>query len=263
MNAGAKEISPGAVGLVYVANVAPSLITKASLPYWADRVGYRARVHACAVLMVMAFLLVGFGRSLGVQLLGVACCAAQSGLGEASMLGMTSRYHTTSTLTAWSSGTGFAGVFGYAWVTILHSMLEIPLPTVVLAANILVVAWLATFHLHLSPPRYPAPADVDVAAASGYNDEHEGDDDGDEDANAEADAGDGGSDGVACVTAAGTAAGPAVNADQGEARERFKFILSLWPYVVPLIVVYFAEYAIQVKCVVCFNCTAWGPLVVS
>lgn len=33
-----------------------------------------------------------------------------TGIGEASMLGLTSQYHGPSTITAWSSGTGFAGV---------------------------------------------------------------------------------------------------------------------------------------------------------
>ena len=34
MNAGATEISGGAIGLVYLANIAPSMITKLTLPYW-------------------------------------------------------------------------------------------------------------------------------------------------------------------------------------------------------------------------------------
>lgn len=37
----------------------------------------------------------------------------KTGIGEASMLGLTSLYHGPSTITAWSSGTGFAGAFAF------------------------------------------------------------------------------------------------------------------------------------------------------
>lgn len=153
------------------------------------------------------------------------------------MLALTSRYHTKSTLTAWSSGTGFAGVFGYvapsvsptcsgatrhgqssanaqamtgmqrvrsllrcncryAWVTVLHAMLGIELSTVVLAANILVVLWLVTFHIHLRPPATAvemAAGDGGVGAANdGVGAIHGdadggGDDDTDTDTDADAD----------------------------------------------------------------------------
>lgn len=43
------------------------------------------------------------------QLLGVALVAVQGGLGEASALGLCSLHPSQLSLTAWSSGTGFAG----------------------------------------------------------------------------------------------------------------------------------------------------------
>jgi hypothetical protein len=45
-----------------------------------------------------------------LQLLGVALVAVQGGLGEASALGLCSLHPNQLSLTAWSSGTGFAGV---------------------------------------------------------------------------------------------------------------------------------------------------------
>ena len=40
-----------------------------------------------------------------------------AGVGEASFLALSSFYKPSrKVLTAWSSGTGFAGIFGYAWV---------------------------------------------------------------------------------------------------------------------------------------------------
>ena len=50
------------------------------------------------------------------------CILLQGGLGEASCLALTSYYSGRPAITLWSSGTGFAGVFGYAWVALLHML---------------------------------------------------------------------------------------------------------------------------------------------
>lgn len=51
---------------------------------------------------------------------GKVLLVVQGGLGEASCLALTSHYSGRPVITAWSSGTGFAGVFGYSWVGLLH-----------------------------------------------------------------------------------------------------------------------------------------------
>lgn len=51
-------------------------------------------------------------------------CPLQGGLGEASCLALSSYYRGRPVITAWSSGTGFAGVFGYTWVAVLHVLGE-------------------------------------------------------------------------------------------------------------------------------------------
>ena len=43
---------------------------------------------------------------------------------------------------ATACATGFAGVFGYAWVTILHLWLGLRFDHVLLAANASAIAWL-------------------------------------------------------------------------------------------------------------------------
>ena len=65
MNAGAKEITPCLVGLVYVANVVPSFCTKLSLPFWQHRVGYRTRLAGATALMAASFLVVVAGNVAG------------------------------------------------------------------------------------------------------------------------------------------------------------------------------------------------------
>lgn len=55
-----------------------------------------------------------------LQLLGVALVAVQGGLGEASALGLCSLHPNQLSLTAWSSGTGFAGAQSTRLLTYLH-----------------------------------------------------------------------------------------------------------------------------------------------
>ena len=70
------------------------------------------------------------------QLLGVMFSALQSGIGEASCLGLCSKFGGRKAVTAWSSGTGFSGPFGYGVVGFLHLLLRISLRTTLLFANI-------------------------------------------------------------------------------------------------------------------------------
>jgi hypothetical protein len=102
--------------------------------------------------MAASLLTVGLSRSLGWQLVGVGLCAIQSGLGESSILGLTSAYHGPSTITAWSSGTGFAGVMGYAWVVVLHTLMGLSFTTTLLLALLLPLGWCLVFFVLLEHP---------------------------------------------------------------------------------------------------------------
>lgn len=92
MLAGANSISAAAVGLVYLAAVGPSLLCKASAPYWFHAVRYTPRMHAAAALMSGSYTVVALSSGRGWQLLGVVLASLQGGLGEASCLAMTSYY---------------------------------------------------------------------------------------------------------------------------------------------------------------------------
>lgn len=85
MIAGAKHISPSAVGLVYTANVLPSFLVKLTGPYWFHRVPYQTRVYAAAALMAASFFFVSLGQmmdnNLGLQLFGIMLGSVQSGFG--------------------------------------------------------------------------------------------------------------------------------------------------------------------------------------
>jgi battenin len=165
MLACANEISNGAVGTVYLAAVLPALLVKASAPYWFSRAPYSARAAAVAALATAAFLCVGLGTSRTPQLIGVCLASLQSGLGEASTLALAGAYPGhRSLLTCWSSGTGFAGPFGYLWVAGLHTLGGLTLRATVLLANVIPVAWCVAQFWML---RSPSDAAAAAAAAAG------------------------------------------------------------------------------------------------
>jgi hypothetical protein len=53
--ASAKEIAASSVALVYLSASLPSFLIRISAPYWYDKVSYRTRMRAAAVLMVLSF----------------------------------------------------------------------------------------------------------------------------------------------------------------------------------------------------------------
>ena len=210
MIASAKSISDGGVALVYLSGILPGAAMKATAPFWFDRASYEVRLGAGAACMVASFLLVGplsFG-SLWAQLLGVACCSLQSSLGEASLLSLASRYPGggARAISAWSCGTGAAGLVGYAWVYVV---------TVACGLSLEFNAVLAVCCL---PPLFVACSGRLLRTAPP-----------------------GGGGAVGAARAKATV--PARVAMGFGARLRFG--LSLWPTTGALAVVYFAEYAMQ------------------
>ena len=115
MIASAKSIDAGGVAVVYLVAIGPGLAVKASAPYWFDLVRYEKRLLVAALSMVGGFLLAGLGGRRPLQLVGVALTSFQSALGEATLLALAAR-HDEGCVSAWSSGTGFAGIVGYGWV---------------------------------------------------------------------------------------------------------------------------------------------------
>jgi battenin len=217
MIAGAPLVSKGSVGLVYLCAVVPGVMMKLSAPYWFHLISYRLRMVVASILMVQSFALVGFGSSRSVQLLGVVCAALQSSLGESSCLALSSRFEM-SVVTWWSSGTGLAGVFGYAWVAMLHIALGLSFRATLLSALVLPILWLYVFFKLLAPDMGP-----EVTVVEDVNDDESQPLQGERGASSERN----------------------LAQHKMTIKQRFIFVLGLWPYCVPLFLVYFAEYAMQ------------------
>jgi len=162
MVASAKSLIPDAVGLVYIFSSIPSFLLRLSAPYWFDRVTYRTRVICMVALMPVAYSAVAFAKgTTWLQLMGILAMSFQTGLGEVSALALSSRF-SNRTLTMWSSGTGLAGLFGYLWVVSLNLWLGMDISLVLFLANVLTGAFfLACINLSPPPPvTRPEPEDL-------------------------------------------------------------------------------------------------------
>jgi battenin len=240
------------VGLVYFFDIFPALAVKLSGPYWFQLVSYGHRTLAGALFMLLSFLVVARGSgSLSLQLLGVAFSGLQSGMMEASFLAMSAFFNRPEQcLTCWASGTGLAGVGGYAWVAVLHIYLGLSFSAALeLAAALFPLLYLAVFALVLDRSRLPparachyyvaipeatvedAGAAAIAATASAKAATHKKKTDGE--------------DKLEMAEAAADDAAHCRDASTLTVREKLRFIATLGPYIVPLTVVYFAEYTMQ------------------
>ncbi|CAK9008640.1 Protein BTN1 [Durusdinium trenchii] len=227
MNAGAGSINEAGIALVYLVNVVPSLTMKLTGPYWFHYVSYRCRINLMAFFMVLCLCIVAWGNSGHVKLLGVGFCSLAAGMGEASILAMTSFYDAQSCLAAWSSGTGFAGIAGYIW-SLAFDAIDTCFQVQLMVALWIPVAWLLTFYgalieltLRCEEERvtldHVTEEEIEERCASSAKIRRD----------------------TTCHSASEVATSKLT------VKERFFFILGLWPYTVPLLFVYVSEYAIQ------------------
>lgn len=248
MIAGANNISQSAVGLVYLCAVLPGIACKASAPYWFHLVPYSSRAIMSAVLMMLSFFIVATVNSRGLQLVGVVFASLQSSLGEASCLALSSHFDSRQTITMWSSGTGFAGVFGYAWVAAIHLLLGLTFKVTLLIALVLPISWIAVFFVLLESPdgRKKQLDELFSKDSSLANSAMHALDESvqllpESEANRES-----------LWSGNSTLEEESSHSDRKHTAterltiwDRFHLVLNLWPYTVPLFLVYFAEYSMQ------------------
>ncbi|CAH0482438.1 unnamed protein product [Peronospora belbahrii] len=244
MIAGAQEIIAGGVGLVYLVDIFPALLIKLSGPYWFQLVSYRYRTITGSIWMFLSFLIVAKGsHSLWLQLLGVAFSGLQSGMMEASFLAMSSFYTSPiRCLTCWSSGTGLAGVGGYAWVAMFHLYADLSFQTTLELAMIMfpllyVLVFLFVLDTSKLPPArtcsYMSISEKDgvtetvMAVVDHTKDQYQQK-----------------MKEIKCVKSREEPSS-FIDASTMQYKEKMRFILTLGPYIIPLTMVYWAEYTMQ------------------
>ncbi|KAI0401717.1 Batten's disease protein Cln3 [Xylaria palmicola] len=141
-------------GLVLLADVLPSFLTKLVAPYFIDRVPYAARVVFFAAASSAGMLAVALAppSSVAFRMAGVMLASVASGAGELSFLGLT-HYYGRPSLAAWGSGTGAAGLVGAGLYVVMTDWLSFSVRNSLLASAYLPVIMLVSFFLIL--PRSP------------------------------------------------------------------------------------------------------------
>lgn len=169
-------------GVVLLADVVPSFVTKLIAPYFIHLVPYSIRILIFVGLSVCGMLIIALtpshteGGSISTKLAGVVLASLSSGAGELSFLGMT-HYYGRFSLAAWSSGTGAAGLVGagaYALATTSFGLtVKATLLTSACLPFIMVVSYFAILPLgplHLLPREV---AEYQIIAESNDMDEIE------------------------------------------------------------------------------------------
>lgn len=97
--------------IVLLANILPSFFVQSTAPWFMGRIPYIVRVAAIVLMGIASFLFPAFGGPLWVKLVGVVFASLSSGFGEITWLSYSAHFHKD-VVSAFSSGTGGAGIFG-------------------------------------------------------------------------------------------------------------------------------------------------------
>ncbi|KAK5980559.1 Battenin [Trichostrongylus colubriformis] len=111
--------SPTSAGVVLLCNILPALLVKLMCPFVMHRIPYGIRHFVICSLQVTSLLVTAFAESVPAALIGVCVASVAGGFGETTYLGLAGHY-SKHTIATWSSGTGMAGLagaFSYAGMT--------------------------------------------------------------------------------------------------------------------------------------------------
>uniref|UniRef100_A0A7S4L226 Battenin n=1 Tax=Guillardia theta TaxID=55529 RepID=A0A7S4L226_GUITH len=251
----AKDIENGGVGVVFLALQLPALLIKTTGPTWMHLLGYRTRTIVQATAASSGLMLIALStfveddmKRLAIQLLGVSLCSVQNAVGEPSYLALSSVcLRPASALAAWSTGTGLAGLLGFAWVMLLKmlslSLLRVCLLSLVFPAQLLVSFFFilpSQTHGYASAEIEESQTRDETAAEVSETTPDEKDE---------------------CEDESATnilISSPRDNPEESllvssedlaptkfHPLQRFKFAMSLWRFMIPLFLVYLAEYNMQ------------------
>ncbi|KAJ7990036.1 hypothetical protein DPEC_G00310690 [Dallia pectoralis] len=110
-NSSRYDCNPVSTAAVLLADILPTLVIKFSAPFFIHKLPYGFRVLVCVATAITSFLMASFSSTVWMSILGVIFASVSSGLGELSFLALTV-YFSRDVLAGWGSGTGGAGVAG-------------------------------------------------------------------------------------------------------------------------------------------------------
>lgn len=225
-------------GIVLLADVMPSFITKLIAPYFIHRIPYRIRIIIFVILSSGGMVLIALtpsDRAVSIKLVGVIIGSLSSGGGELSFLGLT-HYYGPFSLAAWGSGTGGAGLIGAGlyvlmttWIgfTVKHSLLASAFLPVIMLVSFFAILPQGPLKLAKQPKGYDTLPTVDIDDSDTI-------------------------DGVPSTAVSSSFLGPEIASAQLSPSRVPTFASNLrrarslfLPYMLPLLLVYIAEYTIN------------------
>ena len=167
---------------VLLASVLPTLATKAVVPYFIYLVPYSQRILVFATLSTCGMLAVALSpenaepRSISAKLAGIVLANISSGAGEVNFLALT-HYYGPFSLAAWGSGTGGAGLIGAGAYALATTALGIAVRTTLLVSALLPIVMLLGFFLLLprGPLKVARGKELEDSSVT-VDDEHEAED---------------------------------------------------------------------------------------
>lgn len=213
-----------------LADVVPSFFTKLIAPYFIHHVPYRTRVLIFCALSAAGMFLVALTpaeRSVSVKMVGVVLASLSSGGGELSFLGLTHFYGPTS-LAGWGSGTGAAGLVGAGLYVAMTEWWRFSVRSSLLFSATLPVVMLISFFAVL--PQGPLVKGATGNGGYGALPEDDAADDEEE------------SSATAALLVPRAAKASELSNFKGNLKRAKALMI---PYMVPLLLVYVAEYTIN------------------
>lgn len=241
MLSAAEEMLEGYAGVVLLFNILPALILKLFAPFFMHVIPYNLRISIVVLFAVGSFQFVGWFDFIGLKLFGVTLASLSSGLGEITFLAMSSYYHKD-VISAWSSGTGGAGIFGAlsylaltAWFGITDFMTLMVITVAPLFMILAAFGIMSGYHSRsgfCSSQKRASEQVPDLEAIAQQTDDTGGIDDT--------------QDGITMAMAIPSKPSKtSVSAADLTLTDKIKHIIPLMKYMIPLFVVYYSEYLIN------------------
>ncbi|XP_041718640.1 battenin isoform X1 [Coregonus clupeaformis] len=237
-NRSSYDCNPVSTAAVLLADILPTLLIKLSAPFFIHKLPYGFRVLVCVATAIASFLVVSFSSTVWMSTLGVIFASVSSGLGELSFLSLTV-FFSRDVLGGWGSGTGGAGVAGALLYSALTQAGLSPRDTLLIMLVVPVAMVISYFFLLVFPPSFPQWKCREAESVRGGDSQSrrpllDGSDEEEEEEREK------GAEGVFIVsTCEDKVTGPLTLI------EKLHVIKGLLRFVVPLGVVYFAEYFIN------------------
>ncbi|XP_056143887.1 battenin [Lampris incognitus] len=152
-NSSRYDCNPVSTAAVLLADILPTLVIKLAAPFFIHRLPYGFRVLFCVGAAITSFLLVSFSSAMWMSILGVIFASMSSGMGELSFLSLTV-FFSRNVLGGWGSGTGGAGVAGALLYSVLTQAGLSPRVTLLIMLVIPVAMLISYFSLLVFPPDF-------------------------------------------------------------------------------------------------------------